>query len=142
MTEAELFKFLASQKLGVLGTITPDGSPQSALIGIAVVESLGIVFDTLTTSRKYRNLLANPAASLVVGWESEVTVQYEGVARELTGPERTPYLDEYFAVWPECKSHLQWPDIAHFLIRPQWIRHSDYAQEPPMIQEFRYATSL
>jgi pyridoxine/pyridoxamine 5'-phosphate oxidase len=80
MTEADLFKFMAGHRLGVLGSISQDGSPQSALVGIAVTSELEIIFDTVASSRKYANLLANPAASFVIGWAGEVTVQYEGNA--------------------------------------------------------------
>ncbi len=138
MTKAELFEFLTSQRLGVLGTIAPDGSPQSALVGIAVTDRLEIVFDTLRTTRKYRNLMTNPAASLVVGWAGEITVQYEGEAREPVGVELAAYQVIYFETWPECRAHLEWPDITHFVIRPKWVRYSDYGQNPPVIQEFAF----
>lgn len=138
MNKAGLFEFLSSQRLGVLGTIAPDGSPQSALIGIAVTDRLEIVFDTLRTTRKYRNLVSNPAASFVVGWAGEITVQYEGEAREPVGAELAAYQATYFKTWPECRGHLEWPDITHFVIRPKWVRYSDYGQNPPVIEEFRF----
>jgi hypothetical protein len=28
----------------------------------------------------------------------------------------------YFTVWPEGRAHLNWPDIAYFVVRPRWIR--------------------
>jgi pyridoxine/pyridoxamine 5'-phosphate oxidase len=68
MTRAELFEFISSCKLGVLGSVSPEGVPQSALVGIAVTEELEIVFDTLDTTRKFRNLTANSRASFVIGW--------------------------------------------------------------------------
>jgi hypothetical protein len=30
---------------------------------------------------------------------------------------------------------LNWPDIAYFVVRPRWIRYSDYYQTPPVIEE-------
>ena len=80
MAKAELFAFLSSCKLGVLGSVSPEGVPQAALVGIAVTKELEIIFDTLDTTRKYRNLAANCRASFVVGWEGEKTVQFEGEA--------------------------------------------------------------
>jgi hypothetical protein len=44
-------------------------------VGIAVSRKLEIIFDTVNSSRKYDNLPANQAASFVIGWEGEVTVQ-------------------------------------------------------------------
>jgi hypothetical protein len=138
MTEADLFKFMAGHRLGVLGSISQDGSPQSALVGIAVTSELEIIFDTVASSRKYANLLANPAASFVIGWAGEVTVQYEGNAFQPTGAELARYQQVYFATWPECRDHLSWPGIAYFVVQPKWIRYSDYDQRPPLIVEFRF----
>jgi hypothetical protein len=138
MNKADLFKFMAGHKLGVLGSISLDGSPQSALVGIAVTEELEIIFDTVASSRKYGNLLANPAASFVVGWSGETTVQFEGEAFHPLGAELARYQQVYFAAWPECRDHLSWPGIAYFVVRPKWIRYSDYDQRPPLIEEFRF----
>jgi hypothetical protein len=54
MTKADIYKFIAEQKLGVLGTLSSGGSPQSALVGIAVTPELEIIFDTVKNSRKFR----------------------------------------------------------------------------------------
>lgn len=138
MTQADVSKFMAGQKLGVLGSISAEGAPQAALVGIAVTPQLEIVFDTVSTSRKYANLVANPAASFVVGWAGEVTVQYEGRAFQPMGGELMQYQQVYFAAWPECRDHLSWPGIAYFVVRPKWIRYSDYDQRPPVIEEFTF----
>lgn len=138
MTRADLFTFIAGHRLGVLGTISPDGAPQSALVGIAVTKDLELIFDTVDSSRKYRNLIANPAASFVIGWEGEVTLQYEGNAFVPTGNDLAQYKKDYFAAWPDCRAHENWPGIAYFVIRPVWIRYSDYDQRPPLIEEFSF----
>jgi hypothetical protein len=142
MTKADLFKFMAGQKLGVLGSISPEGAPQSALVGIAVTQELEIIFDTVASSRKYANLLANPAASFVIGLgdrsTGEVTVQYEGPTFQPTGAELARYQQVYLAAWPECRDHLSWPGIAYFVVKPKWIRYSDYDQRPPLIEEFAF----
>jgi|SRR5580658_4933735 pyridoxine/pyridoxamine 5'-phosphate oxidase len=137
MTRAELVEFIARHKLGVLGTISPEGAPQSALVGIAVSQELEIVFDTVKSSRKYRNLMSNPACSFAIGWVGEVTVQYEGEAREPRGAELAHYQAVYFATWTDGPSRLSWPGITHFVVTPKWIRHSDYDQNPPRIEEFK-----
>jgi len=138
MTKADLFNFMAGHKLGVLGSISPTGAPQSALVGIAVTRELEIVFDTVASSRKYANLLANPAASFVVGWAGEVTVQFEGEAFQPMGAELARYQQVYFAAWPDGPDRLSWPGIAYFVVRPQWIRYSDYDRSPPLIEEFKF----
>lgn len=129
---------MAAQKLGVLGHQSPEGAPRSALVGICVTPELEIVFDTVSSSRKYGCLLANPAASFAIGWAGEATVQLEGQAFQPTGADLVRYQKVYFAAWPECREHMSWPGIAYFVVRPSWIRYSDYDQNPPLIQEFRF----
>jgi pyridoxine/pyridoxamine 5'-phosphate oxidase len=136
MTVADLYKFLAQSKLGVLGTIGDAGTPQSALVGIAVTEDLEIVFDTVKSSRKYSNLMSRPACSFAIGWAGEKTVQYEGQAQELQGSELERCQEVYFQAWPDGPSRLTWPGIVYFIVRPRWIRYSDFDQNPPFIQEF------
>lgn len=138
MIEADLFRFISGCKLGVLSTIGGGGTPQSALVGIAVTPNLELIFDTVKSSRKYRNLVARSACSFVIGWRGEQTLQYEGEAAELQEPELTRYQSIYFKTWPECRSHLDWPGIVYFVVRPKWIRYSDFGQTPPLIQEFPF----
>ena len=136
MSEADLYNFLKQCKLGVLATLGETNVPQSALVGIAVTKDLDIVFDTVKTSRKYPNLIARPACSFVIGWTGEETVQFEGIADELAGGELQRYQHTYFNVWPECRGHMSWPGITYFVVRPRWIRYSNFDHNPPLIQEF------
>jgi uncharacterized pyridoxamine 5'-phosphate oxidase family protein len=136
MTKTDLYDFLASCRLGVVGTIGSDNRPESSLLGIATSDKLEIIFDTLNSTRKYRNLIARPACSFAIGWTGEQTVQYEGEAKELRGSELGHFQEIYFGAWPECRSHLSWTGITYFLVRPRWIRFSDFDQRPPFIREF------
>jgi Pyridoxamine 5'-phosphate oxidase len=138
--KAELYRFMAGCRLGVLGSLSKGLSPQAALVGIAVTPRLEIIFDTVESSRKYGNLIAKPACSFVMGWEGEQTVQYEGVAEELErlSPELALYQKIYFEAWPECRAHLSWAGIRYFVVRPRWIRYSDYGRNPPLIREFSF----
>jgi pyridoxine/pyridoxamine 5'-phosphate oxidase len=138
MTEADVYRFVSECRLGVLASIAVDGTPQSALVGIAVTPELEIVFDTVKTSRKYPNLMARPSCSFVIGWAGERTVQYEGEAEELWAPDLEHYQEVYFHAWPECQAHMSWPAITYFVVRPRWVRYSDFNQNPPLIQEFRF----
>lgn len=138
MTESDLYTFLSQSRLGVLGSISNSGAPQSALVGIAITPRLEIIFDTVKSSRKYPNLSSRPVCSFVIGWSGEQTVQYEGDAEELRPPELEPYQETYFKVWPECRAHLSWPGIVYFVVRPRWIRYTDFDQNPPLIREFTW----
>lgn len=137
MTKFDLYTFLMESKLGVLGTINGANRPEAALVGIAVTPQLEIIFDTLNTTRKYRNLSARRECSFVVGCVDERTVQYEGEAEELRSPDLERYRETYFTAWPDGPARMSWPGITYFAVRPLWIRYSDFGQTPPLIQEWR-----
>lgn len=140
MTKEAVHRFIARQKLAVVSSEGPEGMPQSAVVGIAVTPGLDLVFDTLLPSRKARNLISRPACSLVIGWDNEITVQYEGFAQQHFAHEEGLWKESYFAAWPECREHMHWPDITYFVISPKWLRYSDYNQRPPEIAEFTFST--
>jgi Pyridoxamine 5'-phosphate oxidase len=135
MDRIALRSFMVGHRYGVVSSVSGDGTPQSALVGIAISPELEIIFDTVKSSRKYPNLIARPNCSFVVGWAGEQTVQFEGLASEPNGPDLKRYQEIYFRVWPEGQAHLKWPDIAYFVVRPRWIRYSDYDQTPAVIEE-------
>lgn len=140
MDKAAIHAFTTQHRYGVLSSIGPDGSPQSALVGIAVTPELEIVFDTVKSSRKYPNLIARPACSFVIGgWDSERTVQFEGIAIEPTGADLERYLQTYFAVWPDGRTRLSWPGLTHIAVRPRWLRYTDFDQSPPLIEELQFS---
>jgi hypothetical protein len=141
MNLADIYDFIAKHKLGVLGSIAADGSPQSALVGIGVSNELEIIFDTVKSSRKFQNLIMNPRCSFVIGWAGETTVQYEGQARLPEGDELKRYQQIYFTAWPDGPSRLTWPGIIHFVVRPTWLRYSDFDKNPPLIQGFTFPTT-
>ncbi|HLH39681.1 MAG TPA: pyridoxamine 5'-phosphate oxidase family protein [Bryobacteraceae bacterium] len=136
MTRGELLDFLRRRRLAVVSTASSNGKPESAVVGIAVSEDLEIVFDTVRTSRKYRNLAVNPSVA-VATWTGEKTAQYEGIASEL-GEADARYRDLYLEIFPDGRDRLSWPGITHFVIRPAWIRYSDFAARPPVIEEFTF----
>ncbi|MGZ3708901.1 MAG: pyridoxamine 5'-phosphate oxidase family protein [Bdellovibrionota bacterium] len=71
MTRDQLRNYLLKQSLGVVSSVSPEGDPQSALVGVAVTDSLEIIFDTLDTTRKVRNIRNHSRVSLVLGWNNE-----------------------------------------------------------------------
>jgi general stress protein 26 len=131
-------EFARGERLAVLSTVTASGEPQSALMGVAVTSGFEIVFDTLKSTRKYANLCANPRAALVIGCTSEVSIQYEGIAQELSGDELERYLAIYFAAFPDGPERRSWPGMTYFVVRPKWIRHCDYGQRPPVVRVFSF----
>lgn len=136
MDPSALYAFMSQQRYGVVSSLGPGGTPQSALVGIAVTPACEIVFDTVKSSRKYPNLIACPACSFVLGWSGEQTVQLEGDAFEPKGDELLRYQQIYFSIWTDGPARLSWPGIVHLVVRPRWIRYSDFDQRPPLIAEF------
>jgi hypothetical protein len=138
MNVADIYNFLAKEKLGVVSSISAEGTAQSALVGIAVTEQLEIIFDTLDSTRKFRNLQQQPRCSFAIGWAGEITVQYEGHAWLPTGSELDRYRQIYFATWPDGPLRLSWKGLVHFVVKPSWLRYSDFNQGPPLIEELRF----
>jgi hypothetical protein len=137
MTERETaLEFARGQRLAVLSTVSPGGEPQSALMGVSVTSDFEIVFDAVKTSRKYGNLCVNARVAFVIGCTGEISIQYEGMAQELTGKELERYLSIYFAALPDAMERRNWPGRTYFVVRPKWIRYCDYGQRPPLIREF------
>jgi uncharacterized pyridoxamine 5'-phosphate oxidase family protein len=122
-----LYNFISRHRFAVLSTISLAGTPESALIGFAAAPDLRLIFDTVSTSRKYRNLLQNRSVSLVIGWDDEQTVQYEGRVIFQSGKEFNKMLDLYYSVFPNGKDRKKnWKDIVYFVVVPEWIRYSDF----------------
>lgn len=139
MTRRELLHFMRNHRLAVEASCAPEGGAQAALVGIAVTDAFEIVFDTLATTRKARNLRASPGAAFVLGgWDpaDERTVQFEGIADEPVGAELERVKTAYFAAWPDGRERASWPGITYFRVRPSWIRFSDFNRAPPEIVEF------
>lgn len=138
MDKAALYAFIIRARYGVVSSLAGDGTPQSALVGIAITPELEIVFDTLKTTRKYVNLVARPACSVALWWGGEQTVQIDGLAFEPAGAAIDRYREAYFTTWPDGRDRLTWTGITHLVVRPRWIRATDYDQSPPVIKELRF----
>ena len=86
MTAADLLAFLRRHRLCVQASVASSGSPQGAVVGFAVSDDLEIVFDTLATSRKMKNLRRDPRVAIVVGWDTSRRCRSKGWP---TSPEGT-----------------------------------------------------
>ena len=138
MTREELLKFLQSKRFVVLASASEGGQPEAAAMGVAVNQEFELVFDTIGTSRKVANLRKNPRIAFVIGWDDGKTAQYEGIAEELSGEDLQKYKPLYFEAFPDGPEREQWPNITYFVVRPSWIRYSDFSVRPPEITEFNF----
>ncbi|HEV2490843.1 MAG TPA: pyridoxamine 5'-phosphate oxidase family protein [Candidatus Acidoferrales bacterium] len=143
ISRAELVAFLREVPLLTLATLSPEGAPQAALLGVAVSDDLELVLDTLETTRKFRNIRRDPRVAFVFGKaggykfgeHDERTLQYEGLAEIPAGEELKRAQTLYFGLFPEGRERLKWPHITYIRARPTWIRFSDYNRNPPLIAE-------
>lgn len=139
MNVERLLEFLRQHRLAVEASVSADGGAQAAVVGVAFTDRFEVVFDTVESTRKARNLRRNAKLAFVIGGllpGAERTVQYEGVADEPTGEELERLKQVYYAVYPDGPSRLSWPGLIYVRVRPTWIRYSDYTVDPPHIVEF------
>ena len=134
----EVVQFVAGQTLAVVATLGTYGAPQAALVGIAVSDRFELVFDSIDTSRKIRNLRRDPRIAVVIGgtMQDERTVQVDGVADEPRGVEGERIREAYFARWPDGRERQGWSGITHVRITPTWLRFSDWNVSPVVVGEW------
>jgi pyridoxine/pyridoxamine 5'-phosphate oxidase len=127
-TKSDLLRYMRSCRLAVVSSIGSRGEPQSALVGIATTENHEVIFDTVLDSRKHQNLVHDPRTAIVLAGPGEKTLQFEGTAQPVSAAsqEDAALLEGYFAVWPDGRSRLTWPNIAYWRVSPMWARYSDY----------------
>ncbi len=137
-SKEQLYNFLNAHEIAVISTIHINGTPESAVIGFGQTPELEIIFGTDNSSRKYKNLKANAHVAIVIGWDNRETVQYEGVARELTDKELPIIEDNYWHKTPQAKKHHQNPNERYFLVSPQWLQYTNLNVYPWDTVEMRF----
>ena len=125
-----LHNFIKEHKLAVIATVTGSALPEAAVIGIAVNENLEIICSSFSTSRKYQNLLKNPRVAMVIGWEKGRTVQYEGIATELSEDEAEEHLETSLEKTPAVGKYVQREYKVVYKITPKWIRYTNLSVDP------------
>jgi general stress protein 26 len=134
-----IYQFIAQHRLAVVSTTSSSDNPESALVGIAVSINLEIVFETVAASGKYQNILHSAKVSVVVGWDDEVTVQYEGHATVLGYDGDADNMREiFYRAYPDGRERADTgPGLVHIKVSPKWIRYSNF-NEPTVIKELTF----
>ena len=96
MIKEDAFDFIKSNDLAVVATTSSQGSPQAAVVEYGELDDFTIIIDTLTSSRKYKNLRENNKTAIVIGRDNDITVQIDAVATELNGEELDVAKQAYF----------------------------------------------
>src|SRR5882757_6864171 len=131
MELAELVSFMRRHRLAIEASVSSQTGPQAAVVGFVVSDAGEVFFDTLSSTRKCQNLRQDPRIALVIGWDDERTVQYEGIADEPRGAELARLKELYFSAFPDGPDRERWPGIAYFRVRPKWLRYSDFTGAEP-----------
>jgi pyridoxamine 5'-phosphate oxidase len=93
----EAGEVLETPEAMALATATPDGAPSVRMVLLKQFDERGLVFYSHYTSRKGRELAANPRAALLLHWSPlGRQVRVEGRVERLSEPES----DAYFAGRP------------------------------------------
>lgn len=80
-----IYAFLECHPIGVLATVSPDSTPDGAVIYFTVSEQFEFYFVTKSQTQKYKNLQLHPYVSLVsYDAFSQTTVQVHGRVKEVT----------------------------------------------------------
>ncbi len=130
---ASVIAFAARHDVAVVATVTPEGWPEAALVGIAALADGTLVFDAPDDARKVENLRRTPRAAVVIGTEGEVSVQLEGPAAVAEGEERERLGAAYEARFPGSRALL--PGFVVVAVRPDWVRVYDASVSPARVSE-------
>lgn len=132
-----LLTFIKKHKIAVMSTIGQN-KPQSAVMEFGETENLELIFDTFINSRKYKNLQQNKYVSFVIGWDEDITIQYEGEAEQIKPNELEKYQKEFFSKNPDAEKWKSVPEIVFFKVTPKWIRYSNLNKHPWEIFEVTF----
>lgn len=139
-----LLNFLDLQDFAVVSTLHKDKpTPESALIAFWHSPQLELFFQTHRDGRKAENLRSNPHVSFVFGLDEECgrTLQYEGVAAQLTAPNEIESCKQGFIVRNSptaSPAFLDRPEAVFFKVVPTWVGYTDYSGEKPKVTELHF----
>jgi pyridoxine/pyridoxamine 5'-phosphate oxidase len=129
-TKQQILDFINAQPRMVLSTVSSKGNLVSAVVGFGQTEKFELVFGTLIQSRKAQNIIETGNVSVVIGFDHNGTVQYEGRARKLEGDEIDKYAEYHFQKHPKSRQYKNEPGETYFLIEPKWLRFTEVAYDP------------
>lgn len=137
LTQRLILEFLRKHTLAVIATCHRNGTPEAATIDFSVRDNLEIVFSTFNDTRKFHNLAERPGVAFVVGWNDNITVQYEGEATRVPAADIEQYQEAYLNSLPADREFIE-KGAVMFKATPRWIRYSDFNKEPPELIEIQF----
>lgn len=129
-----ILDFIKKHMISVVSTVSPENMPEAAVVEFAETDNFELIFDTSNTFRKYKNLSTNPNVAFVIGWDEDITVQYEGIAEEIRGEELKKCKEIYFKKNPDAQKWEKFEDIVYFKVKPKWLRYRESSNPDAAIE--------
>lgn len=106
-------KFLRENRLGVLTTVSPENTPQSALVYYVFDENFRLFILTIKESQKIANISKNNKVSFVVANEvPPIEIQIEGSAGIVENADKeTVLVNQYMEVANKNPETFNWPPV-------------------------------
>jgi len=130
---AAIAAYVREEGRAVVATVTPDGEPESALVGITALDDGTLLFNVVPWARKLGNLEANGRVAVVVGTAGPMSIQCEGPAVITKGEDAEHYAAEFERIMPGSKSRYEGYEVV--VVRPEWLRVYDVSHRPPLVVE-------
>jgi len=138
-TQSGIKDFMHQHPMAVIATHANGAlAPESALIAFVELDDLSLVFETFSGTRKHHNIQANAHVSLVIGWDINIhkTLQYEGVASFVEESNKDSVIELFKTKDTPCTEvFLRNHQARFFMVKPTWLRYSDYTKDKPIIIE-------
>ncbi len=129
MDTAKVHEFLHNQLFCVVARTNISGGASAATVGFSHDEKFQFLIATNKATRKYTDITANHKVALVIGFEPPYTVQFEGVAQELTADELGERLEQHYTKNPMAREFAGQDGETYFLISPAWLRFRNVEDE-------------
>ncbi len=121
-----MLKFMDERQLCVISTVGVDSKPESAMVAY-IHDGLELYIGTSNKSRKFQNLLTNPAVAVVIADESG-EVQYEAQAQTV---DKETISNVPVEKLPGFEKYRNDPSQVYLHLKPTWVRfiqHGDVDQ--------------
>lgn len=137
--QQRLQTLLRENRLCVIATVMPDGTPNTAVMHYSMADApLRLFFSADERSTKVHNAVNNGKAAVTVGWSkvSPITAQMRGEIREITDPaELASAKATHYAMNPDLQQSEKDPHTVFLVFTPSWGRYADLSMDPPLVEE-------
>ncbi|MCA9309215.1 pyridoxamine 5'-phosphate oxidase family protein [Candidatus Saccharibacteria bacterium] len=127
-------QFLEDFEECVIATVNERAKPEAATVGLSCDDNFTFLIGTNKDTRKAANISQNNSVALVVGFSGPKTVQIEGVAEKVTRDTHQERIELHLDTVSGARSFDGEPGQTYYMIKPTWLRFTDYTQEDPIFE--------